>query len=76
VSTIFERLPVARVESRAREIDVRRIALGLITAPLMAIGFIAAVGFTVLRWTLAAGLEGWDAGQAATSRASTPRRGG
>lgn len=75
MSTIFERLPVARIETRARSIDARRALLGVLTLPFLAVGFAAAATWTATIWICASVMEGWVAGRTATTRSTPVRRG-
>lgn len=60
---VLDRVPVDEINARAASMRPGRFALTLIAAPLIALGWLTAVGFAWLwksgRWVTAAFLVGW-----------------
>jgi hypothetical protein len=64
MATVLERVPVARINAEAHEVDIPRAALTLVAAVLFAVGWLSGktVGlvFAALAWSFAAVKVGWS----------------
>jgi hypothetical protein len=72
VTSILERVPVARISAQAREVHFARMLLAVFAAVLFGVGWLAArvVGllWLALAWSAVAVREGWRSGKATPIR--------
>lgn len=75
MTTILERVPVAKITAQAREIRLARTLLVVLAAVLFGVGWLAARAVGVLwlacAWSAVAVREGWRAGRSTPTRKRT-----